>query len=413
MISTAKNQDVLEVARIHWMRGEWDSLSQLSPDALQNLAERSYLMLLVAASQMQLGETTKAKQLLSLVQDFGLIKKIACDILIAGLHETLGRAHVVFGNEAKAYRHFEDALALINSRESRSLYAGAKIIHESTRFGLLLQAAKFISEQIKNIKNCDESVSVKAHIKILETEIQLLSSELSLAQQRQQLYGFQDERHQESEIGSATWKEHLKRKSVSQLGQDLWVLEKTSYKNSGFFVEFGATDGVLLSNTWLLENEFNWQGICAEPNQKFFEKLKKNRRCIVSNQYIGGVTGESVKFILADAYGGSQEFAADDSHAEKRAAYADAGHTTVVESISLDDFLTQHGAPREIDYISIDTEGSEYSILKNFPFDKWDVRFFTIEHNYTERRSKIHSLMKKNGYFRVEAKFDDWFEKIY
>lgn len=43
--------------------------------------------------------------------------------------------------------------------------------------------------------------------------------------------------------------------------QDLFVLSELDYKTDGFFVEFGATDGLSISNTWLLEKYFNWKGI--------------------------------------------------------------------------------------------------------------------------------------------------------
>ena len=208
------------------------------------------------------------------------------------------------------------------------------------------------------------------------------------------------------------WLAKLEQMSVSQLGQDIWVLSNTNFKRGGFFVEFGATNGILLSNTWLLEKEFGWQGICAEPNPKFFSQLKHNRKCLVSDQYIGRVTGDVIEFILADVYGGSKEFAESDQHKSKRSAYYDAGHVTALTTISLDDFLEQHHAPSDIDYISIDTEGSEYDLLSSFPFEKWNVSFFTIEHNFTEQREKIMTLMTTNGYERIEKEWDDWYINI-
>ena len=54
-------------------------------------------------------------------------------------------------------------------------------------------------------------------------------------------------------------------KSKSQLRQDLFVLSFLDFKTNGFFVEFGVTDGIELSNTYLMEKEFAWSSILAEP----------------------------------------------------------------------------------------------------------------------------------------------------
>src|SRR5260370_10835164 len=54
--------------------------------------------------------------------------------------------------------------------------------------------------------------------------------------------------------------------SRSQILQDLWVSYELGERREGFFVEFGATNGIANSNTWLLEKTYNWRGILAEPN---------------------------------------------------------------------------------------------------------------------------------------------------
>lgn len=407
----AYNENLLEQARTHWQLGEWQSLTRLDRHVIQHHPDRARLALLAAAGRLEMGQIAEAKPFLRLAQDWGISKKLISQILAASLHGTLGRAQVICGIENKAGEHFEAALRITHADADYALSAESRVIRESTALGLLPQAAKLMSAQLKAAKRESEPRKLEARLKILETEVSLLNHELSLTQQRQQLYGVQAEQQTEIVIGSQPWKERLRKRSVSQLGQDLWALEKTAYKRSGFFVEFGATDGVLLSNTWLLEKEFDWKGICAEPNPKFFEQLKKNRDCIVSNQYIGRTTGEKVEFILADAYGGSKEFAGDDMHTEKRNAYAEAGHTTMLTSISLDEFLKQHNAPYDIDYMSIDTEGSEYSVLVDFPFEKWNIKLLTIEHNHTPQRAEIKKLLKKNGYTWTECEWDDWFEK--
>ena len=51
-----------------------------------------------------------------------------------------------------------------------------------------------------------------------------------------------------------------------QINQDIFVLYTLNWKRNGFFVEFGATNGIDLSNTYLLEKDFGWKGILSEPN---------------------------------------------------------------------------------------------------------------------------------------------------
>lgn len=403
------DEKLLERARTQWQFGEWESLAELELDQFEHHPERGKIALLTAAGLIQTGEAGKARAFVRLAQDWGVTKKMISRVLIAGVHNTLGRAAAANGQEQRALGHFEASVATGTPGVDARLMGETRIIRESTKMGLLPQAAKFIGSQLNHAKKSGSVDS--SRLSILETELELVNHELSLALQRNQLT-HRNNNHGNLEEGSAEWLAALKQKAVSQLGQDLWVLEISDYKRNGFFVEFGATDGILLSNTWLLEKEFGWQGICAEPNPVFYERLKRNRSCFVSNQYIGRTTGEEVEFIFADAYGGSVEYADDDSHMEKRRAYQEAGHTAMVTSTSLHDFLIQHNAPEFIDYISIDTEGSEYEILRDFPFDKWDIRLLTVEHNFTEKRKDIQKLLESHGYKYQKAQFDDWFEKV-
>ena len=85
-----------------------------------------------------------------------------------------------------------------------------------------------------------------------------------------------------------------------------------------------------------------------------------------------------------------------------------------VQTISLEDLLKKYSAPKRIDYLSIDTEGSEYEILSNFNFDAYDIRVITCEHNYMPERDKIYKLLTSKGFFRVEtnkSQWDDWYTK--
>ncbi|MBT8545251.1 hypothetical protein G6732_00025 [Polynucleobacter paneuropaeus] len=78
----------------------------------------------------------------------------------------------------------------------------------------------------------------------------------------------------------------VKNSSKSQIKQDLFVLLETNFKRNGYFVEFGATNGRDLSNTYLLEKEFNWRGILAEPARIWHADLEKNRVCSIEQNCV-------------------------------------------------------------------------------------------------------------------------------
>jgi hypothetical protein len=67
----------------------------------------------------------------------------------------------------------------------------------------------------------------------------------------------------------------------SQLGQDLLALCMSNFKRSGFFVEVGAHHGTDLSNTYLLERDFGWNGLLVEPNPQHGESLKARKAKLV------------------------------------------------------------------------------------------------------------------------------------
>jgi len=200
------------------------------------------------------------------------------------------------------------------------------------------------------------------------------------------------------------------RHSKSQLGQDLFALCETGFKKDGYFVEFGATNGVNLSNSCLLEKQFGWAGIVAEPALRWHKDLKNNRKCHIETNCVWSESNSVLTFNETDSgeYSTIESYNSSDAHNEKRKS----GKTYSINTISLEDMLDKYNAPREIDYLSIDTEGSEYEILSNFNFDKYKFRTITCEHNFTPDREKIFSLLTANGYVRkLEecSRFDDWY----
>ena len=199
-------------------------------------------------------------------------------------------------------------------------------------------------------------------------------------------------------------------KSKSQLGQDLLAVGCSGAKRGGFFVEFGATNGVELSNTHLLEKELGWNGILAEPAKVWHRDLEANRNVEVSKAAVWSLSGANMKFLETSAPELStlKRFSGSDQHVRK-------GTTYEVETLTLMDLLLSMKAPPYIDFISIDTEGSEFEILKNFDFSKFSFGLLCIEHNYTSSRESVLSLLQNNGYERIledVSRWDGWFVPV-
>lgn len=161
----------------------------------------------------------------------------------------------------------------------------------------------------------------------------------------------------------------------SQAGQDKEALRRFGW--NGFFVDIGAHDGIESSNTFELER-IGWKGICVEPGEAF-NKLSEARNCVCVKMFAG-------------------------------------------RGIQIPNL------PNIVDYLSLDVDGEELQVLKEFPFNTVHVRFITVEHNQylegTERQNLIYDYLTAQGFRRshenvkcldpnyLGAIYEDWYENI-
>lgn len=199
--------------------------------------------------------------------------------------------------------------------------------------------------------------------------------------------------------------------SQSQLFQDVLVMFLTDKKSGGYFVEFGATNGLSFSNTYSLENELEWNGILAEPALIWHKDLKKNRNCHIDSRCVWEKTGQKLGFNQTQIAELSTitDMTEKDNLATSRVKVREYFVTTV----SLKDLLDQFQAPKFIDFLSIDTEGSEFMILNSFNFNEYEFGIICVEHNFNQvEREKINNLLERNKYQRILSEyssFDDWY----
>ena len=214
--------------------------------------------------------------------------------------------------------------------------------------------------------------------------------------------------------------EHIKESNHnfnSQLYQDLFVSFIVKENFNKTFLEFGATNGIDLSNTFLLENHLSWSGVLAEPDTQWQIQLKKNRprskiilKCIWKNssEKLNFFSSEIGVLSTLDSF----KFSDAESMPGNTKARVKSGKNIEVETISLNQVIEEEFNGKSPTYVSIDTEGSEFEILNSLDFSKYHPAVFTIEHNFTHLQDKIDKLMSDNNYIRVFRRltaFDAWY----
>ena len=248
----------------------------------------------------------------------------------------------------------------------------------------------------------------KLGLTIMSRKSMMASKRLSVLGFHKILWMLRQSPHSESFTQSQ--KDRILSNFQSQLGQDVFALSLLGPHQRGFFVEFGATNGVALSNSFLLETEFHWSGILCEPAMGWKSHLVKNRTAAIDTRCVFSESGLSLSFSetsipelsTIDGFGES-----DESKVSRRSR-----KTYEVETVSLLDLLREHNAPNHIDFLSVDTEGSEFEILNAFDFSKYSFGAICVEHNYTATRAKVRDLLLSKGYRQVYSElsdFDDWF----
>jgi FkbM family methyltransferase len=175
------------------------------------------------------------------------------------------------------------------------------------------------------------------------------------------------------------------------------IHEFFNFKPNGFFVDIGAYDGVSISNTKFLE-DLGWDGICVEPHPNVFKKLVENRKCKKVNCAIWNENTE-VNFLSLSGYtemlSGIYE-SYDSRHYQRVLSelqlYGGNSELIKIKANTFDTIVDN----TNIDFLSIDTEGSELQILEQINFEKFDIKLICVENNFYE--NKFDDFFHKKGY---------------
>lgn len=202
-------------------------------------------------------------------------------------------------------------------------------------------------------------------------------------------------------------------RTKSQLGQEIVALASAYHRSAKSrraqslrrlcYLEIGAADGVEGSNSMVLESSHGWEGVLVEPAREWQESLIRNRRASVIPKAAHSKSGVNLwvnfKGLLTEV-----------------SKSKDMPGVYKVETISLEDIIQTTNLPNHVDYLSIDTEGSELEILGSLDYSHYLFFFISVEHNFDAiKREGIRTLLSDNGYRRILMKvssFDDWYVKV-
>ncbi|MEZ6131731.1 MAG: FkbM family methyltransferase [Planctomycetaceae bacterium] len=199
--------------------------------------------------------------------------------------------------------------------------------------------------------------------------------------------------------------------SRGQCFQDTAAVYFSRQKRDGYFVEIGTGNGEHLSNTFMLEKQFGWSGILFEPDRRFHESIAERRSAILDERPVFSSDDQVLQFMEVSR-AGELSTLSDFRREDGRHRF---GACREVRTTTLTSALEHHNAPKTIDYVSIDTEGSEMEVLQGIDFDRYDIRFLTIEHNFVEGKQKaLADFLAPHGYRPVLEGFscqDIWLVK--
>ncbi|CAB9522047.1 Methyltransferase FkbM [Seminavis robusta] len=180
-----------------------------------------------------------------------------------------------------------------------------------------------------------------------------------------------------------------------QHGQDVAVAKFFNFKSNGYFVDLASNDAVWASNTFALEQNFDWKGICIEANPIYWYRLSFRTGCHVVGSIVGGKDFEGITVSLPTDPKKSGPFGGivGKDFDNKKAKEPEARFTASLTSI-----LKKFGAPKVIDYLSLDVEGAEEFIMKDFPFHQpYTFRVISIE----RPKSLLMKKLEDAGYKQV------------
>jgi FkbM family methyltransferase len=200
-------------------------------------------------------------------------------------------------------------------------------------------------------------------------------------------------------------------KSYADYETDLEIQKYFDPGYSGVCIDIGAGFGTERSNTYYFEKKY-WRCLCIEPNPGLYNHMRMYRR-LALNIACSNYDKKGVAFQIYDINDGNQE-AISSLVVDKRLVESHKGMINKVEEIKVEvkklDTVLSRINLEKIDFVSIDTEGTELEVLMGFDINRWKPSLFIIENNFEE--SKFLDYLRDFGYkFSQRIGVNDFFTR--
>jgi len=183
--------------------------------------------------------------------------------------------------------------------------------------------------------------------------------------------------------------------SYSQFGEDLILDYIFIDENKGFFVDVGAYDPKLLSNTAKLYAR-GWNGINIEPNPKAMKKFNSQRKRDVN---LGVGVAAKERTLIYKQNTGLFRGADANNLFESNSNKHELNHNVVgkIKVLPLSKIFKQHNVKRDFDLLDVDVEGMDFEVLKSNNWSNWTPKCIIVEEGLSDG-TKIEKFLLKKGY---------------
>tara|TARA_B110000503_G_C6975159_1_gene340824 strand:+ start:141 stop:725 length:585 start_codon:yes stop_codon:yes gene_type:complete len=176
-------------------------------------------------------------------------------------------------------------------------------------------------------------------------------------------------------------------------------------KSPGFYIEIGAFDGRKKNSTIILE-QAGWNGVCVEPTPASYAQLVKNRKCRCESVAIWkeDTTIDFSTYSNDPAWNGITE-TLDQYHIDR----LDLATSIKVPTKSWNSM----NFPKVIDYLQIDVEGAELTIMDCIDWSTQKIHYICMEDNGSKLGDMTYfNYMTNLGYQLIVQQHVDylWFK---